>query len=100
MLATKAPHPNCAYLWTAYVSTPKVQATQALFFGETPVNTKACGEMESLQAGSCKEYHADALSSYFDTIKFWKTPLAQCGDGSSSCIPYDQWVAAWTTIKG
>src|SRR6267378_7129327 len=70
MLATKAPHPNCAYLWTAYVSTPKVQATQALFFGETPVNTKACGEMESLQAGSCKEYHADALSSYFDTIKF------------------------------
>ena len=100
MLATKAPHPNCAYLWTAYVSTPKVQATQALFFGETPVNTKACGEMESLQAGSCKEYHADALSSYFDTIKFWKTPLAQCGDGSTSCIPYAQWVAAWTTIKG
>src|SRR5260370_17740956 len=26
MLATKAPHPNCAYLWTAYVSTAHVQA--------------------------------------------------------------------------
>ena len=100
MLGTKAPHPNCAYMWTAYVSTPKVQATQALFFGETPVNTKACGEMEALQAGSCKEYHADALTSYFDSIKFWKTPRAQCGDGSNSCVPYDQWVAAWTTIKG
>ena len=100
MLATKAAHPNCAYLWTAYVSTPKVQATQALFFGETPVNTKACAEMETLQAGSCAQYHADAAGSYFDTIKFWKTPIAQCGDGSSSCIPYDQWVAAWTTIKG
>jgi putative spermidine/putrescine transport system substrate-binding protein len=100
MLATKAPHPNCAYLWTAYVSTAKVQALQALFFGETPVNTKACAEMEALQAGSCAQYHADASTAYFDTIKFWKTPIAQCGDGSNNCIPYDQWVSAWTTIKG
>ena len=100
MLGTKATHPNCAYLWTAYVSTPKVQALQALFFGETPVNTKACAEMEALQQGSCAQYHADALSSYFDTIKFWKTPRGECGDGSTNCIPYDQWVAAWTTIKG
>ena len=100
MLATKAPHPNCAYLWTAYVSTAKVQALQALFFGETPVNTQACAQMEALQAGSCRQYHADAPGSYFDTIKFWKTPRAECGDGSTNCIPYDQWVAAWTTIKG
>jgi putative spermidine/putrescine transport system substrate-binding protein len=101
MLATKAPHPNCAYLWTQYVSTPKVQAEQALFFGETPVNSKACAEMEALQAGSCAQYHADQTgSAYFDTIKFWKTPLATCDDGSNNCIPYDQWVSAWTTIKG
>ncbi len=98
MLATKAPDPNCAYLWTKYVSTPKVQAEQALFFGETPVNTKACAEMEALQAGSCAQYHADAPGSYFDTIKFWKTPIATCDDGSQTCIPYAQWQAAWTTI--
>lgn len=100
MLATKAQHPNCAYLWTKWVSTAKVQAMQALSFGETPVNTKACAEMEALQAGSCSQYHADAPGSYFDTIKFWKTPIAQCPDGSNNCIPYDQWVNAWTTIKG
>jgi len=101
MLATKAPHPNCAYLWTAYVSTPKVQAEQALFFGETPVNTQACAQMEALQAGSCAQYHADQTgTAYFETIKFWKTPLPTCPDGSQSCIPYDQWVSAWTTIKG
>jgi putative spermidine/putrescine transport system substrate-binding protein len=100
MLATKATHPNCAYLWTKWVSTPKVQAMQALSFGETPVNTKACAEMEALQPGSCAQYHADAPGSYFNTIKFWKTPIAQCGDGSNTCIPYDQWVSAWTTIKG
>ncbi len=100
MLATKAPHPNCAYLWTAYVSTAKVQAMQALFFGETPVNTQACAQMEALQPGSCAQYHADAPGTYFDTIKFWKTPIATCDDGSQNCIPYDQWVSAWTTIKG
>jgi putative spermidine/putrescine transport system substrate-binding protein len=98
MLATKAPHPNCAYLWTKWVSTPKVQAQQALSFGETPVNSKACGEMESLQAGSCKQYHADAAGSYFDTIKFWKTPIATCDDGTKNCIPYNQWQTAWTSI--
>jgi putative spermidine/putrescine transport system substrate-binding protein len=98
MLATNATHPNCAYLWTAYVSTAKVQAEQALFFGETPVNTMACQEMEALQAGSCAQYHADAPGSYFNTIKFWKTPIATCPDGSSNCIPYAQWQTAWTTI--
>src|SRR5438046_2723861 len=66
MLATKATHPNCAYLWTKWVSTPKVQAMQALSFGETPVNTKACAEMETLQAGSCTQYHADAPGTYFN----------------------------------
>ena len=101
MLATKAPHPNCAYLWTKYVSTAHVQAMQALSFGETPVNSKACAEMESLQGGSCAQYHADQTSAaYFDTLKFWKTPLATCDDGSQNCIPYAQWVSAWTTIKG
>jgi len=98
MLATKAPHPNCAYLWTKWVSTPNVQAKQALSFGETPVNTKACGEMEALSPGSCAQYHADAPGSYFDTIKFWKTPIATCDDGSNNCIPYLQWQAAWTSI--
>lgn len=101
MLATKAPHPNCAYLWDQWVSTPKVQAEQALSFGETPVNSKACAEMEALQAGSCAQYHADQTgSAYFDTLKFWKTPLADCGNGQTTCVPYAQWVSAWTTIKG
>ncbi len=101
LLATKAPHPNCAYLWAKWVSTPHVQAQQALGFGETPVNSKACAEMESLSPGSCHQYHADETgAAYFNSIKFWKTPLAECGNGQNTCVPYAQWVAAWTTIKG
>ena len=100
LLATKAPHPNCAYLWAKWVSTPTVQAQQALSYGETPVNMKACAVMEASSAGSCAAFHADAPGSYFDTIKFWKTPIAMCPDGSQKCIPYAQWQSAWTTIKG
>ncbi|MFL6138649.1 MAG: ABC transporter substrate-binding protein [Frankiaceae bacterium] len=97
MLATKAPHPNCAYLWMKWVSTPKVQAQQAISFGETPANTKACSYMESIQTGACAQYHANAPASYFDSIKFWKTPLADCGNGKKDCVPYAQWQQAWTT---
>jgi putative spermidine/putrescine transport system substrate-binding protein len=101
MLATKAPHPNCAYKWVQWVSTAQVQAEQAISFGETPVNSKACAQMDALQSGSCHQYHADETgASYFNTIKFWKTPLATCDNGSQNCVPYAQWVSAWTTIKG
>jgi putative spermidine/putrescine transport system substrate-binding protein len=100
MLATRAPHPNCAYMWYKYISTPKVQAMQAISFGETPVNSKACSEMDALQAGSCAQYHANAPASYFSTIKFWKTPIAQCDNGQQNCVPYSQWQTAWTSITG
>ena len=80
------------------VSTPLVQAEQALFFGETPVNKMACAVMERLQPHSCAQYHADALGTYFNSIKFWKTPIATCDDGSKNCVDYSQWQSAWTTV--
>jgi putative spermidine/putrescine transport system substrate-binding protein len=100
LLATNAPHPNCAYKWMQWVSTPLVQAQQAISFGETPANTLACAKMDQLQAGSCAGYHADQPQSYFQTIKFWKTPLAQCGNGKNNCVPWDRWTNAWTQIAG
>jgi putative spermidine/putrescine transport system substrate-binding protein len=98
MLATKAPDPNCAYKWMQWVTTPKVQAEEALYFGETPANTDACSYMNKIQKGGCVAYHANAPAAYFKTIKFWKTPLAQCGNGKSDCVPFQDWVTAWTQI--
>jgi len=100
MLSAKAQHPNCAYLWMQHVSTPLVQAQQAIFFGETPANTKACAEMDKIDQGSCAKYHGDADQSYFDSIKFWKTPLADCGDGNKDCKDYTAWQQAWTEVTG
>jgi putative spermidine/putrescine transport system substrate-binding protein len=100
MISAKTPHPNCAYEWINWVTTPKVQAQQAIYFGETPANTLACKEMDSQQPGSCAQYHGDAPASYFDAIKFWKTPLKQCGNGKDDCLDYQAWQREWQTIKG
>jgi putative spermidine/putrescine transport system substrate-binding protein len=97
MFATKAPHPNCAYMWLQYISTPKVQAQQAVTYGETPDNSLACPIMDQIQKGSCAQYHANAPASYFNTISLWKTPLAACGNGKNDCMPYSAWQQAWTT---
>jgi len=100
LLATKAPHPNCAYLWMKYISEPRPQAQQALSFGETPANRKACPIMDELEKGGCARLHADKPEAYYQSLQFWKTPLAQCGDGKTDCVPFQKWVAAWTEITG
>ena len=101
MLASKAPHPNCAYLWMKYVTTPKVEAQQAIVFGETPVNPLACKYMDKLQAGSCTQYHLSAPASYLKSIHFWKVPIADCGwGGRKDCVDFTVWQQAWTQITG
>jgi putative spermidine/putrescine transport system substrate-binding protein len=97
MLAAKAPHPNCAYMWMRYISEPKVQAEQAVSYGETPDNMLACKYMNQLQAGSCEEYHANAPAAYLNSIALWKTPIATCDNGKTDCVPYADWVQAWDT---
>ncbi len=97
MLAAKAPHPNCAYMWMRYISEPKVQAEQAVSYGETPDNMLACKYMNQLQAGSCEEYHANAPAAYLNSIALWKTPIATCDNGKPDCVPYADWVQAWDT---
>ena len=99
MMSAHAKHPNCMYKWMAWVSTPKVQAEQAIYFGETPANTKACPIMNTLSPGSAAQYHCGASASYFDSIKFWKTPVAACGNGKNDCMDYTAWQQAWTQLK-
>ena len=101
MLASKAPHPNCAYKWMKYATTPQVEAKQALVFGETPVNPKACPYMNKIKKGSCAGYHLNEPASYYKTIKFWKTPIPQCGwTKKQTCTDYSAWVQAWAQVTG
>jgi putative spermidine/putrescine transport system substrate-binding protein len=100
MMSSHVQHPNCAYMWMKYISTPRPQAQQALSFGETPANTRACAYMDQLERGSCARYHADAPASYFNSIRFWRTPISDCGNGRNDCMDYSAWQQAWTEVRG
>src|SRR5437764_4931734 len=100
MLAKKAPHPHCAYLSMKYVTTPQLEAKQAIVFGETPVNPKACSYMNKIQKGSCAKYHLNQPLSFYKKIRFWKTPIPDCGNGQKNCADNNAWQRAWTQITG
>jgi putative spermidine/putrescine transport system substrate-binding protein len=100
MVSAHTKNLDCAYKWLAWISKPKVQAEQAIYFGETPVNSKACAWMDKLSKGSCAQYHANAPLKYFRQIHFWKTPVADCGNGQKNCMDYTKWQQAWTQLKG
>ena len=100
MVSSKAKHPNCSYKWMQWITSPKVQAQQATFYGETPVNKKACAIMNTISKGSCTQLYANAPESYYRSIKFWKTPVKECGNGQRNCMDLKAWTTAWTQIKG
>jgi putative spermidine/putrescine transport system substrate-binding protein len=101
MVSRKAKHPVCAQKWLAYVLTPAVQAKLSIALGETPVNPKACPLMNAVQAGSCTAYRLDRAARDLPRIRFWKTPLADCGRARArACVPYAQWQTAWAGIRG
>ncbi|MFC9245853.1 ABC transporter substrate-binding protein [Streptomyces sp. NPDC057136] len=99
MISAKAKHPNCAYKWTNWIISPKVNAQVAEYFGEAPSNEKACDY--TADKNFCTTYHAtDAL--YWQDVHFWTTPIEECVDERTDvkCVPYAKWAQAWTEIKG
>ncbi|MEY2583570.1 MAG: putative spermidine/putrescine transport system substrate-binding protein [Ilumatobacteraceae bacterium] len=102
MISSKAAHPNCMYMWMDYITSPKVQAQVAYYFGEAPANPKACPEIASLYQDST---HCDVFKatdeSFAKSISFWATPRKACLNGKGSdCVPFVDWIKAWTEIKG
>jgi putative spermidine/putrescine transport system substrate-binding protein len=99
MVAAKAAHPNCAYMWLDWIISPEVNAQVAEWFGESPSNKLACGKTSD--KGFCDTYHA-ADADYSSKIWYWTTPTAQCLDGRTdvTCKDYAAWAQAWTGIKG
>jgi putative spermidine/putrescine transport system substrate-binding protein len=102
MISSKAAHPNCMYMWMDYITSPAVQAQVAYYFGEAPANPKACDEI-------AKQYkdttHCDVFKAkdeaFAKSIAFWATPRKECLNGKGSdCVPFVDWIKAWTEIKG
>jgi putative spermidine/putrescine transport system substrate-binding protein len=96
MLHIDAPHPNCAYLWMEHSLDPKLQGDLAAWFGSVPAVPAACKGNELLTDQGCTTNGMD----HFDQIAFWKTPTANCGNGSMDCVPYHEWVTNYIAVIG
>ena len=104
MMAKEAAHPNCMLQWMDWMIQPTTQQQVAEYFGEAPANLEACKLIDSTPgpygyAGFCTDQHASD-DAYAAAVKFWKTPLADCGDSrGTTCIDFSEWLKAWDEIK-
>ncbi|WP_231334779.1 ABC transporter substrate-binding protein [Actinomadura graeca] len=97
MIASRAKHPHCMYKWMGWITTPRVQAQVAQWFGEAPANPKACAHTPK---GFCSTYHVGD-PAFYGRLAFWRTPVKDCGDDrGGACVEYARWARAWTEIKG
>jgi putative spermidine/putrescine transport system substrate-binding protein len=96
----EAEHPNCAYMWLNYITSPEVQATVAYTFGEAPANLDAC-DLITDDPTHCDTYGAND-PDFYEQLWYWTTPTAECLDGRTDveCTDYQDWTRAWDEIKG
>ncbi len=97
MISSEAKHPNCMYMWMNWIVSPQANAEVAEFFGEAPAQSLACEH--TAEKGFCAKYHAEN-PAFWKRVYYWETPLADCGNGEEDCKDYNDWVQAWTSIKG
>ena len=98
MVAKDTQNINCAYQWLDYIVSPEVNAQIAEYFGEAPANEKSCALTENKD--HCAQFHADT-EDYWTNVWYWTTPTEKCLDGRTdvTCVPYKDWVAAWTSLR-
>ena len=101
MMYKEAEHPNCMLMWMDHMMSPEANAQATVFFGEAATSPQACDAAEELAPGHCEAQHA-ADPAYWETIWYWSTPQEDCADedADTTCVTQEEWVQAWTTIRG
>jgi putative spermidine/putrescine transport system substrate-binding protein len=97
MIYSNAQNPNCMYLWMDHMISPEAQALVAEGFGEAPINLKACELTKN--ANHCSDFHAED-EAWWDDVYYWTTPTEDCGGEGGTCMTQEDWVNAWTEIRG
>ena len=98
MIAKDTPNINCAYKWLNHIVDPATNAAAAEWFGEAPANEKACAL--TADKDHCATFHAGD-TAYWEDVYYWNTPTANCLDGRTDvkCVPYSDWVTAWSALR-
>ncbi len=101
MIASEAANPNCMYMWMNHMASAEANGQATVYFGEAPTSAEACEYAESISPGHCELTHADD-EEYWEDIWYWSTAREDCADDddSTTCVDYDAWTEAWTTLRG
>jgi putative spermidine/putrescine transport system substrate-binding protein len=101
MMYSEAEHPNCMLMWMDHMMSPEANAQATVWFGEAATSPQACESAEALSPGHCEAQHADE-TEYWERIWYWSTPQESCADedDATTCVTQDDWVEAWTTLRG
>jgi len=99
MINSKTKNLACAYAYIDYLVSPAINAQIAEWFGDAPGNSKACAL--TVDKTLCDTFHAND-DPFWKDVWYWQTPTTDCVDGRTNvkCKGFDDWIAAWTTIKG
>jgi putative spermidine/putrescine transport system substrate-binding protein len=98
MISSKAKHPNCMYMWLDHIVSPQANAEVAEWFGEAPSNALSCDLTADTE--HCTTYHA-AETDFWTDVYYWTTATEECLDGRTdvACVPYTEWVNAWSKLR-
>lgn len=98
MIAKDTKNINCAYKWVEHIASPETNAVATEYFGEAPSNEKSCAL--TADKDHCATFHAGD-TAYWEDVYYWNTPTAACLDGRTDvqCVPYSDWVTAWSALR-
>jgi len=97
MLHVDSKNPNCAYMWMEHTLSSNLQSDLAVWFGANPSVPAACTDGSGMStAETC---HANGMDD-FEKIRFWTTPVSNCGQGEGACVPYYRWVSDYIGVIG
>jgi putative spermidine/putrescine transport system substrate-binding protein len=101
MMHAEAEHPNCMLMWMDHMMSPEANAQATVWFGEAATSPQACEAAEEIAPGHCEAQHAND-PGYWENIWYWSTPQENCADDSddTTCVTQEDWVEAWTTLRG
>ena len=99
MVNSKTKNIDCAYAFINHIVSPETNAAIAEWFGEAPGNSKSCAL--TTDPNHCEIFHA-ADDAFWKDVWYWQTPETTCVDGRTDvkCKGFDDWINAWTEIKG
>jgi putative spermidine/putrescine transport system substrate-binding protein len=101
MMHAEAAHPNCMLMWMDHMMSAEGNGQATVYFGEAATSPQACAYAETISAGHCDVTHATD-ETYYDKVWYWSTPQEDCADddAATTCKSQEDWVAAWTTLRG